>query len=92
MEPNFCMENGLKTMETMDSMINIGGYGIWEWGINWKSNEPCKKWVRSEMQACLRERLCPTFYLAIDKQRDETKWNRAVHGEARELSMAKQGS
>ena len=34
MEPNFCMENGLKTMETMDSMINIGGYGIWEWGIN----------------------------------------------------------
>ena len=39
MEPNFCMENGLKTMETMDSMINIGGYGIWEWGINLK----CKK-------------------------------------------------
>ena len=38
MEPNFCMENGLKTMETMDSMINIGGYGIWEWGINLKFN------------------------------------------------------
>ena len=37
MEPNFCMENGLKTMETMDSMINIGGYGIWEWGIRLKN-------------------------------------------------------
>ena len=39
MEPNFCMENGLKTMETMDSMINIGGYGIWEWGINLKQTK-----------------------------------------------------
>ena len=39
MEPNFCMENGLKTMETMDSMINIGGYGIWEWGINLNVNK-----------------------------------------------------
>lgn len=25
-------------METMDSMINIGEYGIWEWGINLKFN------------------------------------------------------
>lgn len=42
MEPNFCMENGLKTMETMDSMINIGGYGIWEWGINLRyKDEKC---------------------------------------------------
>lgn len=36
MELNFCMENGLETMETMDSIINNGGYGIWVWGINWK--------------------------------------------------------
>ena len=42
MEPNFCMENGLKTMETMDSMINIGGYGIWEWGISLKHNNDNK--------------------------------------------------
>ena len=39
MEPNFCMENGLKTMETMDSMINIGGYGIWEWGTSLKHSK-----------------------------------------------------
>ena len=34
MELNFCMENGLETMETMDSIINNGGYGIGVWGIN----------------------------------------------------------
>ena len=39
MELNFCMENGLETMETMDSIINNGGYGIWVWGIN-------SKWIK----------------------------------------------
>ena len=61
MEPNFCMENGLKTMETMDSMINIGGYGIWEWGTSWET---------SSHEAFYQKTVCIDFYRTFGRHID----------------------